>query len=656
MKQILLFFLAALFLGTPTVAQTENPVLLTIGDREISLKEFERLLLKNFTLTEDISVEDYLEMFINFQLKVLDAKGSKLHLEPSFVEEYKIYRQRLARPYLTHPETEQKFMKEAYERMQYDIHASHILVKIENENQPGDTLFAWEKALRLREQILAGDPFEAVARRASDDPSAKVNSGNIGFFTAFQMIYPFEKAAYSMEPGEISMPVRSRFGYHIIRVNERRNSPGEVKLRHILLRIPQGADEKTIADQKNKIQQLHDRIRNGEDFGKLAAEYSQDLTSKARNGEMDWFGTGRMIPEFEQQVFNRKEIGSISEPFQTQYGWHIIKLLDKKKIAPFEDIKEEIRDMLYSARDERGWIIQQNFMQDLKIRHHFREEENNLDPFFNRPDSWSYFNEAKKEDQHFDDSPLFFINETVVSQEEFAEYVKRNLDISETTDKQEFIENQYKNFVAYKLIEQEDKSLESRFPEFRYLTREYYDGLLLFEITEQKVWSKAISDSAGLLNFYEKNKNDYLRPEKLDATFFTGIDHKLVKDLHRFVSRATRRKYSEHTLVNNITQRFGTDNYSLERSEFEKGKNTIAEKIVWKKGTSNLYRDREKSFFFLVHDISKPKPYQFEEIRGLLIADYQDQLEQLWIEELRRKYPVSIDKKVLERLKEKYNQ
>lgn len=655
MKQILLGFLAALFFANPIVAQSDNPVLLKIGSREITLNEFERLLVKNSSLTEDLNVEEYLEMFILFQLKVQNAEENNIHLESSFKEEYKTYRQRLARPWLTHPETEQSFMKEAYERMQYDIHASHILVRIENENNPADTLFAWEKAVRLREQILAGDPFEAVARRASDDPSAKVNSGNIGFFTAFQMIYPFEKAACNMEPGELSMPVRSRFGYHLIRVNEKRESPGDLKLQHILLRTPQGADNEVIAEQKNKIHQLYDLIRKGEDFGRLAAEYSQDLSSKAKNGEMDWFGTGRMIPEFEQQAFNLKDRGSISEPFQTQYGWHIIRLLDKKKLAPYEDIKEEIRDMLYSARDERGWIIQQNFVQDLKKRHHFREEENNLDPFYNRPDSWFYSNEAKKWDLSFDDTPLFFIRETAVGQVEFAKYLERNLELTEITDKQEFIENLYKNFVAYKLIEQEDKTLESRFPDFKYLAREYYDGLLLFEITEQKVWSKAVSDTAGLFNFYNKNKNDYLRPQILDATLFMGNDPKFVNTLHRFVSRATRRKYSEQALVNNITLRFGEGNYSMERSVFEKGKNTVAENIAWKKGTSNLFRDADKSFFLLIHDIIKPEPYKFEEIRGLIISDYQDHLEQLWTEELKEKYPISVDKKVLGLLKEKYN-
>jgi peptidyl-prolyl cis-trans isomerase SurA len=652
MKKIILFLLLVLFSFTAAISRDNNPVFIKIHNREITEIEFERLFNKNNSLTGETNLDEYLEMFINFQLKVIQAEEEKLHLNPSFQEELRIYRQQLARPYLTHPKTEEQFLKEAYQRMLFDVNASHILIKIGEENNPGDTLFAWKKAIRLREQILAGEEFEAVARRASDDPTAKSNNGNIGYFTAFQMVYPFEEAVYKMKEGEISMPVRSRFGYHIIRLNGKRQSPGDVKLQHILLRIPPGADHEQIVSQQEKMTAIHKRLIQGEDFGKLAAEYSQDLSSARNQGEMNWFGTGRMFPEFEEKAFSLKEKGSISEPFRTQYGWHIIKLSDQKEIPPYEDMKEEIRDRLYSARDERGWVIQQNFIETLKKDYSFKEEPGSLEIFYSLPTDWYQNPELDK--AHSFTAPLFRIENQTVYQNEFAAFLKRDAARNDIPNIHDFVSEHYKSFIAGKLIEKEDKSLEIKYPEFKYLAREYYDGLLLFEITDKEIWTKAIADTAGLKSFYNRNKTNYMTQEQLDATQFDIGDSHAASDIHKFIAKSTRRKYSEPSLVNNITKRFGENAVLLNRSIFTREKNSIVIKIAWKKGLSDIVKNNEKSFFFYVHQIIKPEPLPLDEIRGLVISEYQEHLEQKWVENLRKKYEVKIDQRILSAFKAKY--
>jgi peptidyl-prolyl cis-trans isomerase SurA len=653
MKNMIVFLLPVLFFVTAAISRDNNQVFLKIHNREVTKPEFERLFNKNNSLTGETNLDEYLEMFINFQLKVIHAEEEKLHLNLSFQEELRLYRQQLARPYLTHPITEEEFLKEAYQRMLVDVNASHILIKIDEETNPKDTLFAWEKAVRLREQILAGEEFEAVARRASDDPTAKTNNGNIGYFTAFQMVYPFEKAVYDMQQGEISMPVRSRFGYHIIRLNGKRQSPGEVKLQHILLRIPPGADNEQTVSQKEKITEIHKRLLTGEDFGKLAAEFSQDLSSAGNNGEMNWFGTGRMFPEFEEKAFSLKEKGSISEPFKTQYGWHIIKLTDKKSIPAYNHIREEIRDRLYSARDERGWVIQKNFIETLKKDYSFSEVEGSLDIFYNLPLEW--YNETDFNQTNSFNAPLFHIGNLPVYQNEFAAYLKRDVRPGEATNLHHYVIEHYKNFVAGKLIEKEDKSLEIKYPEFNYIAREYYDGLLLFEITDKEIWTKAIADTAGLESFYKQNKTNYMHREQLDATQFDITDSSAASDIYKLIARSTRRKYSEPSLVNNITKRFGENAVLMNRSIFNRDDNSPVGEIAWKKGLSDIVTNEDKTTFFYVHQIIKPVPLPLDDIRGLVISDYQEHLEQKWVENLRKKYEVKIDQSILSSLKAKYN-
>lgn len=655
MRGVLFGFLSVLFFMLPASTFLYSQVLIKIEDKEITAREIERLYKKNLAVAGEISLEDYIELYIDFQLKVYDAEKKLLNQNPSFQEEFKMYRQQLTRPYLTDPASEEVFLQEAYERMQYDVHASHILVRIEPGAQAADTLLAWEKANRLREQILAGEEFESVARRASDDPSAKINSGEIGYFTVFQMVYPFEKAAYELQTGEISLPVRSRFGYHIIRVNEKRKAAGEVRLQHILLRLPAGYTEQQADEVKTKATEIYQRIKRGEDFGKLAVMYSQDMYSVSNNGEMSWFGTGRMIPDFEKVAFSLTQKGEISEPFRTQYGWHIVKLLDKKGIDSYENIKDELREKLYSAGDERSYVILKNFLETLKKSYGFREEPGSLEYFLSLPETW-FTSESEPGFINRDYSkPLFYILNKPVKSDEFALFMRRNSRHMHDTDIRNFVLSQYRDFSTVKLLEEEDKNLEDKYPELRYLVKEYHDGLLLFEITEKEVWARALADSAGLQKFYSLNRKNYLSPERMDASVFYFRNKKDLDEAHQLAARNARRKYSEQSLVNILNRNIGQNNWSLERKVFSREEFPISENISWKKGLSNVVQSRDKNLFFFVHGIIKPEPMPMEQIRGLVISDYQEQLEKEWVQNLRKNFRVILDKDVMTDLKNKFN-
>ncbi len=654
MQRLFFAFPLVLFLLILKGTVLNSQVLIRIENKEISSSEFERLYKKNMSVAGEISLEEYLDLYIDFQLKVYDAEKNLLHEETSFLNEFKMYRQQLARPFLTHVPTEELFLKEAYERLQQDIHASHILVRMEPGTQPADTLLAWEKAIRMREQILAGEEFEAVARRASDDPSAKFNSGEIGYFTAFQMVYPFEKAAYELPVGEVSLPVRSRFGYHLIRVNDKRKAAGEVKLQHILLRLPAEAGDHSIMEVKEKAETIYRRIQNGEDFGQLAREYSQDMASAANNGEMNWFGTGSMIPEFEKVAFALKRKGDVSEPFLTQYGWHIVKLTDKREVSGYQSVKDELREKLYSAGDERSYFIRNNFLEDLKKEYDFREEPGNLEYFLNLPESWFTGETGPAVFNQIYGKPLFYIQNNPCTGNEFASFLRINSRFVPAKEIRNFVSLQYKDFVAVKLMEREEQNLEKKYPEFRYIVKEYYDGLLLFEITERKIWSRAVSDSAGLEKYFSDNRKNFMSKEKMDASIFYFRSGRDLAEAHRLASRNTRRKYSEQSVVNILNRNIGEKNWTLERKVFSIEEFPLSGNIAWKKGLSDGIQVQDNNVFFFVHSVVKPEPLPLDEIRGLVISRFQEKMEREWVEKLKKDYSVKVDKEVLSELIRKF--
>ncbi|MCC6684447.1 MAG: peptidylprolyl isomerase, partial [Bacteroidia bacterium] len=338
------------------IAKPTDEVLFTFGTDTVYRSEFERIYSKNNTSKEkpdEKSIREYLDLYVNFKLKVKEAIRMGLDTLPSFKSELAGYRKQLAQPYLIDQKVSQQLVKEAYERMKYEINASHILIRLDENALPKDTIAAYKKIMDLRAKIMKGESFDSVAAKFSEDPSAVSNYGNLGWFTAFQMIYQFETGAYTTEPGKISMPVRTRFGYHLIKVIDKRAATGEIKVAHIGIRVPSSATSEQQLEIKSRVDAIYTKLKQGEKFEDLVKQYSEDERTAQQKGELNWFsGTNNSFPqEFKDAAFALKENGTFSAPVRTSFGWHIIKRVDKRGLQPLAELEESIKSKV--ARDSR---------------------------------------------------------------------------------------------------------------------------------------------------------------------------------------------------------------------------------------------------------------------------------------------------------------
>jgi len=386
MKQSILLFVLITGMAFGLIAQ-ESPVLLTVGDDPVTLDEFERIYKKN---NNEASLnrqtpEEYLELFINFKLKVKEAEALGMDTTTKFINELEGYRAQLAKPYLTDEKTKEEMMKEAYERAKLDVRASHILIKLPANHTPEDTISAYEKIMEIRERLLNGEDFETVARATSDDASVQRNGGVLGYFTVFSMIYPFETMAYTTPVGELSMPFQTNYGYHILKVVDRRPARGQIKVAHIFIRTPETMNDEQKAQAYEKAQMLYDSIQMGVDFGQLARTHSEDPGSAKNGGEIPFFGTGRMIPEFENAAFALEDTGQYTQPFKSFYGWHMVKLLAKKGIGSYKEMEPSLQEQI--NRGARGKHRTERYLSKLKEEYGYEEHLESLEPVYAAADS-----------------------------------------------------------------------------------------------------------------------------------------------------------------------------------------------------------------------------------------------------------------------------
>ena len=361
-KKLILILLITFVL--PTNAQhKKDKVLLTIDDQPVYTSEFLRVYNKNKDVVSEENKKDiteYLDLFINYKLKLKDAKELKLDTVKSYLNEFNKYKKQLIEPYLKDRAVTDKLVKEAYNRLKKEVKASHILVLVKPNASPSDTLKAYNKVLKAREEILAGADFAKVAKKQSEDPSAKQNGGDLGYFSAFSMVYPFETAAFTTPVGQISMPFRTRFGYHIVKVYDVRDSKGEIKVAHIMIRDKKNDN----AYAANQINDIYNKYKQGEKFELLAKKYSDDKSSAVKGGVIRRFSQGRMIQPFADISFALEKVGDVSKPFKTKFGWHIVKLIAKYPVASFDKMKDELTKKV--EKGERSVLIGKSITSKLK--------------------------------------------------------------------------------------------------------------------------------------------------------------------------------------------------------------------------------------------------------------------------------------------------
>ena len=635
-------------MGVNLYAQ-DTDVILTVGNEKVSKKEFEYVFKKNNSKNAEAPTEaglkEYLELYINYKLKVAEAKSLGMDTISSFKKELAGYRKQLSAPYLTDKEVNEKLIREAFDRSRVEIRASHILVSCSFDASAKDTLAAYNKIMTLRRRVVEKkEDFGKVAAEASTDPSAKQNKGDLGYFSVFSMVYPFENICYNTKPGTISQPVRTKFGYHLVKVADVRPANGEIKVAHIMIRL---ADKSTGVDTinaKQKIEEIYKKIAAGERFEDLAKQYSDDKQSAKNGGALPYFSAGKMVLEFEREAFGLKKAGDYSKPFLTSYGWHIVKLIDRKPLPSFDEMKNELKVKV--GKDSRSDLNRESFISKLKKEYNFREDRVALEKFYNKADTSIGTFQFKKEQAVNPNDVLFTLDGKKYLISDFAAYVQQNMVAIAKENIKRFRRELYDAYVTKTIMDYEESRLDVKYPEFKALMDEYRDGILLFDLTDRKVWSAAVKDTSGLEQFYKNNISKYMWGDRLDASIYTCSNENISNDVRKLIKN---KKISQDSLLKRVNQS-NPLNLTVKSDKFEKGENSVIDQIQWKKGVTKNLSINNTIVFVKVNKVLKSEPKKLNEIRGVVTSDFQTYLEKQWIEELRKKYQVSVNEPVLKSL------
>jgi len=668
MRTTMRIFFLSLLMGSAFLLQAQNKldkkVLMTIADEPVTVKEFMDVYGKNNVNNQVIdqkSLEEYLELYINFKLKVKEAESLKMDTAKAFIEELEGYRKQLAKPYFTNEKVSEALLQEAYDRKLQDVRASHILLRLDKNALPEDTLRVYQKAMELRKRILAGEDFADVAAEASEDPSARDrdeipgkqsfrpgNKGDLGYFSVFDMVYPFENGAYNTPVGEISMPVRSDFGYHLIKVTERSPAVGTIEVAHIYLSLPINAPDSLDQEKSERIQRIYEEIQGGMKFEEAVKAYSEDRGSAQRDGKLSKFTVNRIVPEFVETV-KTLEVDEVSAPVRTVYGYHIIKLIGTEAPGNFEEEKAKLSERL--AKDSRAQKSEQAVIAQIKKENGFKADEANLQSFISQLDSTFVSGKWEAPESLSNDNSLFKLGKKNYTNTDFIAYIKSKQSKQENLNAAQYARQLFAQFTDQSCLDYEDSQLERKYPEFAALMEEYRDGILLFDLMDKEVWSKAVKDTTGLEAFYEAHKNNYMWGERADATVYTITKD---EDVAR-VKEILQTGISDEALLQKLDQD-SIRSVRIKTGKFEKGDNNFVDMTEWKTGLSDELKTNvdKGSVFVRIHKVLAPEPKALDEARGIITSEYQTELEKQWVNHLREKYPVTVNQKIFEKVKSNY--
>lgn len=648
-------FLAFIFLSYSFILLSQadsDPVLFTVGKTPVHVSEFQYIYSKTNGTKADFSeksLREYLDLYSKFKLKVERARDMKLDTIQSLKRELAGYRRQLSKNYLMDREVMEKLLREAYERKKKDVSISHILVKVPNDATFLQVQAARNKLLKIKKQLTAGKGFAELAREYSEDGSSKETGGKIGYITTLQLpgFYEIETAAYNTPVGEVSEPIRSRLGFHLIRVDETRTARGELEIAHILVRVSDKAKEE--AKAQGVINRIYRELQDGKNFETLAKTHSSDEQTKRRGGYIGFMGIGEYESVFEEAAFGISKDGGFSRPFRSSIGWHVVKRIKHKPLLPYEEMKGSLQNQI--RRDSRFQIVQNELVNRIKKEADFQEFEKARVSFFEQLDQ-SFLTYQWKEPNIGQDITLFALNKKETTLKQFIQYLKQNTGTrvregrSTGATPKKVAQKLLNQYIQQECLAYEEGQLETKYPEFKSLMREYSEGILLFEVTKRLVWDKASQDTIGLAAYYENNKNKYQWSERADATIYTlkSNDPKVIK---KFLKTAKRK--SPEKVLKKINKK--GEVLSFERNTYERGKNKMVDAIVWKKGmVGSPFKEEEATKYAKIEKVVPPKPKSLKEARGYVVADYQDYLEKTWVEELNRNYELKINEQVFQGL------
>lgn len=635
-----------------SLAQKENKSAALIkfkNGKTVSLGEFEYVYQKNNggdaakSHTKD-KFNEYLALYVKFKRKVMEAEAAGIDTTASFKAELGSYLKTLAQPYLIEKDALDALIREAYDNWRQAVSVSHILIQVEENAPPVDTLAAFNKISAIRDSILSGKKsFEYMAETHSTDPSAKDNKGNLSFFTAFDFVYPFEKASFTTPVGQISKPIRTKFGYHIIKVHEKISAPGVRNTYHILVRSGNNYEAKTEEDAQKRINEVYQKLKAGGNFAELAKEYSDDPKTKTKGGEL---GERYLpVPQMQEKKFRLKN-NEYSEPFRSPYGWHIIKVTITDENKTFDDMKKIMRNRV--TRDRRAQVAEEKLITNLKSQYKFEVKKANLDKFIanvkneylNPEFNLDKVSKAIQElviftfaDKKFNSGDLINFNSKV-----------RNRNMSYVTSEAQIM-GDIEAFEKHELLAYEELQLEKKYPEFAHLKKEYRDGILLFTLTEKKVWRRAVEDTTGLKAFYEKHKNEYPAQERVRIKEFRSPVREMIFKLDSLMQQGIAQNVID-TLMPTEFFAVKVSKHTFNKTDTKSAK-YYENKIGYR---TPIEQEGDVYHFSCLEEFLPAGPKTFEEAKSELITKYQTELEKNWDTELEKKYPYKVNNKVFDKI------
>jgi len=649
MKQLVLGLL--LSLNIAAFAQTtKKEVLFTIDDKPYYTDEFTRVYNKNLDLVKDESQKDltqYLELFIGYKLKINKANKLGLQNGEAYKNELATYRTQLSKNYLTDSKVTKELVEEGYQRSLKEIRASHILITLDENAAPADTLVAYNKIMDIRKRALNGEDFGELAVQNSQDPSAKDNRGDLGYFSSFRMVYAFESAAFKTPKGKISNPVRTRFGYHIIKVDDERANRGEVTVAHIMILNPKEDKPEEKAAAEAKIRDIYKKIQQGESFESLAKQFSEDKSSSSKGGLLSRFGSGQLSSEeFENAAFSLTADKPVSAPFQSKFGWHIVKLIEKHPLKSFDEMKAELENKV--GKDDRSRLITNSINEKLRKQFPIKRDNKVYSAATKTVNDTYYENKWEiPADTKPYDKKLFAIKERTVTGTDFLKFVKDQEKGNNTIKPvSQLTDNLYEKFVDVQLNKYYIDNLENTFPDFAAIMDEYRDGLLLFDLMEKEIWERSKTDTIGLKNFFEANKANYNWKKRLDVTIASSTDMNVIKNAQKMLKANStpeqlKEKLNTKDKVNLMTN----------SGVFEEGNEALPKNIKFETGVSEIIKDGEYYFVAKVNKVLPEGQKTLDESKGKAINDYQQYLEQNWVSDLKKEFTVKTFPEVFERVK-----
>jgi peptidyl-prolyl cis-trans isomerase SurA len=733
-------------------AKIDETPIISIGKNIITIDEFRYVYEKNNSQDSvaysEASLRQYIDLFVNYKLKVLEAQSLGLDTTADFKAELSHYKEQLAKPYLTDSEVSNKLIKESYQRLGEEIRASHILIRVPQVTSPDDTLAAYNKLNDIRKKAIAGENFETLAKKYSEDPSVVQNGGDIGYFTALQMVYQFEDVAYKTKLNEVSPVFRTKFGYHILKVTNKRKSSGPIKVAHILVRATEGISQEDSISAANKIQEIYKQAKAGEEWNKLAEKYSDDIDTRSKGGELKWFSPGNMYPSFDEAAFALQNKEDITEPIKTIYGWHLIKLLDKKPLESFEALEPVLKRKI--AKDSRLEINKTYLINKLKVENNFVQQKGAIKLLNTKADS-TMFKEGWQYDRNDKDltKPLFTINKQKYTLRDFYSYLETLPPATEKIQPAYYLQQQFQNYTNQTVYEYQNEHLAEKVPEYRYLMNEYRDGTLMFKVMEQNVWTKALTDTAGLNKFFAENQQKYQWKERAVATIYycdseatrNQLKEELQKDffentlvkipstdfnfnqivledaqktalrkLIEYLQRETNElveiqgyalknekaevanlrmqsvkaylisegifanRIAEKNLGKLTTVKKGGISYAVYTNSnkillskltqknplavnfaegtFEKGTDALLDLTTWQVGKFEV-NTTNRFGYIAISKIIPAGNKKLTDTKGVAVTDYQNYLENSWIENLRKKYPIQVNEQAVKKILQK---